>query len=521
MLLDFYQLKEQPFGVTPDPRFLYLGPSHREALASLCYGIKMGRGLVALVAPPGMGKTTLLFRLLQHLRQSARTAFLFQTQCDSKGLLHYLLGDLGINTRGQDIVGMHDQLNSLLVEEARAGRRFVVVIDEAQNLDENVLETARLLTDFETPSEKLLQIILAGQLQLVDKLKRPELVQLRQRISTVGRLQPLGLSEVNDYINYRLRIAGCSTMPLFAPSAVSKIASISEGVPRNINNLCFNALSLGYALGAAKIDADLVSEAATDLELGPSTTADPLPEQRRDVSAKKVAANGVETSATGRIELVDKKPTAPALRPARKVRPNDDDIATSEWRTCHIDEAPDGNDASELVLETLEMAIAQNAEILAEVIDGGWAGEAEQSTLPLSFSDVKEGELAAAPSRMEGAISFSGVDQERADKSSLDSPLVTASLAIAPKLSPLTISYSAERGPIGGRLAAIAALFVLSLAGFHYRLDIRAATTDLRQMVAAFHLSSRAGSAIDSSSAAPGQTQGAPVATTPSEPVGE
>ena len=526
MLLDFYQLKEQPFGVTPDPRFLYLGPSHREALASLSYGIKMGRGLVALVAPPGMGKTTLLFRLLEHLRQSARTAFLFQTQCDSKGLLHYLLGDLGINTRGQDFVGMHDQLNSLLVEEARAGRRFVVIIDEAQNLDENVLETARLLTDFETPSEKLLQIVLAGQLQLADKLKRPELVQLRQRISTIGRLRPLGLSEINDYIDHRLRIAGCRTMPLFAPSAVSKIASISEGVPRNINNLCFNVLSLGYALGAKNIDADLVGEAATDLDLGSSTCADPLPELRRVASAKEVAAKGVEARASGRIDLADIQPTATALRfdqqPAQKVRLKDDDTATSEWRSCYRDEAPGGNDASELVLETLEMAIAQNAEILAEVIDGSWAGEAEQSTLRLSFGDVREGELAAAPSWIEGAISFSGVDQENANKSSLDSTLVGAPFAIASKLlSPLTTSYSADRGPIGGRLAAIAALFVLSLAGFHYRLEIRAATADLRQIVAAFHLSSRAASAIDSSSAAPGQTQGSSVATTPSEPVGE
>src|SRR5580704_865624 len=151
MLFDFYGLREQPFGVTPDPRFLYLSASHREALASLSYSVKMNRGLVALVAPPGMGKTTLLFRLLEHLQQSARTAFLFQTQCDSKGLLQYILNDLGINTRGQSFIDMHQQLNSLLVGEARAGRRFVVVIDEAQNLDEEVLETARLLTDFETP----------------------------------------------------------------------------------------------------------------------------------------------------------------------------------------------------------------------------------------------------------------------------------------------------------------------------------------------------------------------------------
>ncbi|MGB9432665.1 MAG: AAA family ATPase, partial [Candidatus Acidiferrum sp.] len=139
MFLDFYQLKEQPFGVTPDPHFLYLSGSHREALASLFYGVETGRGLMALVAPPGMGKTTLLFRLLEHLRRSARTAFLFQTQCDSFGLMRYLMGDLGIDTRGQDFVTMHEQLNELLVREANNGKRFVLVIDEAQNLDDSVL----------------------------------------------------------------------------------------------------------------------------------------------------------------------------------------------------------------------------------------------------------------------------------------------------------------------------------------------------------------------------------------------
>jgi general secretion pathway protein A len=190
MFLDFYKLKEQPFGVTPDPHYLYLGASHREALASLFHGIKIGRGILVLVAPPGMGKTTLLFRLLEHLRGSARTAFLFQTQCDSCGLLRYLLADLGIETRGQDFVTMHEQLNELLLREASTGKRFVLVIDEAQNLEDLVLETVRVLSDFQTPSQKLLQIVFAGQSQLAEKLRRPELAQLGQRISILARLEP-------------------------------------------------------------------------------------------------------------------------------------------------------------------------------------------------------------------------------------------------------------------------------------------------------------------------------------------
>jgi general secretion pathway protein A len=267
MFLDFYKLKEQPFGVTPDPHFLYLSESHREALASLFYGVETGRGLMALVAPPGMGKTTLLFRLLEHLKRSARTAFLFQTQCDSLGLMRYLMGDLGIDTRGQDFVRMHEQLNELLIREANSGKRFVLVIDEAQNLDDAVLETARLLSDFETPSKKLLQIIFAGQPQLAEKLQRPELAQLRQRISILGRIEPFDTSEVIHYINHRLRVAGHSSDSLFAPEALERIAASSRGIPRGINMLCFSALSLGCALGRMQIDADLIRAAEVDLDL--------------------------------------------------------------------------------------------------------------------------------------------------------------------------------------------------------------------------------------------------------------
>src|SRR5260370_16921007 len=140
MFLDFYGLREQPFGATPDPRYLYLGTSHREALASLFYGIKTGRGILALIAQPGMGKTTLLFRFLEHLRRSTRTAFLFQTQCDSCELLRYLLADLRIDARGLDFVGMHEQLNELLLREAIAGKRVVLFIIEPQNLNAPLLE---------------------------------------------------------------------------------------------------------------------------------------------------------------------------------------------------------------------------------------------------------------------------------------------------------------------------------------------------------------------------------------------
>src|SRR6266550_1919826 len=181
MFLDYYRLREQPFGVTPDPRFLYFSPAHREALASLFYGIDAGRGFLALIAEPGMGKTTLLFQLLKRLKGSVRSAFLFQTQCDSHELLRYLLDALGLDSRGQDLVQMHAQLNEFLYREAVAGRRVAIFIDEAQNLSDTVLETVRLLTDFEAADRKLLQIVLAGQPELGHRLMRPGLAQLLQR----------------------------------------------------------------------------------------------------------------------------------------------------------------------------------------------------------------------------------------------------------------------------------------------------------------------------------------------------
>jgi general secretion pathway protein A len=168
--LKFFGLRAQPFGVTPDPAFLYQSATHREALASLLYGIETGRGFIALIAKPGMGKTTLLFHLLEQFRSSARTAFLFQTQCTSREFMRFLVGEFGCETDGQDFVRMHDEFNRHLAQGALAGKRFIVVIDEAHNLDPSVLETVRLLSDFETATAKLLQIVLAGQQELGDKL---------------------------------------------------------------------------------------------------------------------------------------------------------------------------------------------------------------------------------------------------------------------------------------------------------------------------------------------------------------
>jgi TonB family protein len=269
MFLEFYKLNEQPFSETPDPRFVYLSATHREALASLFYGIETGRGFLALIAEPGMGKTTLLFHVLEQLRSSSRTAFLFQTQCDSRELVRSLLADLGIETGRRDLAWMHDQLKRVVINEASAGRRLVVFIDETQNLTESALETVRLLSDFETPTSKLMQIVLAGQPQLADKLASPALVQLRQRVSILSHLDRFTPAETDAYISHRLRVAGYKGGPLFTPEARAMIAARSKGIPRTINIICFNALGLGYALGKKEIDGSLVKEAANDLEVRP------------------------------------------------------------------------------------------------------------------------------------------------------------------------------------------------------------------------------------------------------------
>jgi len=264
MFLEYYNLLEQPFGVSPDTRFLYLNHMYREALSSLWYGMKEERGFMALVAEPGMGKTTLLFQLLQRLRTtSARTVFLFQTCCDSSDLIRYLLQDLGI-CPAQDAASMHYQLNEALLREAKAGRQFVLVIDEAQNLSQSVLESIRLLSDFETSRGKLLQIILAGQRQLVNTLMKPEMLQLTQRISVTQFLDPLDSTEVGQYVRHRLGVAGYQGKSLFTHNALHLVAQESGGIPRNINNICFGALSTAFALGRKKIDCEIVEEVASD-----------------------------------------------------------------------------------------------------------------------------------------------------------------------------------------------------------------------------------------------------------------
>ena len=268
-LLQYFGLQEEPFEINPDPRCLYLSRTHKEALAALEHGFS--RRFTAMIAPPGMGKTTLLFRFLETIRDTAHCVFLFDidSDCEPKDFVAYILRDIGI-TPGQTSSEMHEQLSGALAKE-RPGRKFVVVIDEAQNLSEAVLERVRLLTNFETSQGKPLQIVLSGQPQLSEKLMRPSMVQLRQRISTVCRIDPLSTEEVGDYIDYRLKQAGYHGEPLFSDSALKLIAEASQGTPRTINNLCENALDLCWTRKSKQVDSSMVAQVISDLQLIPKS----------------------------------------------------------------------------------------------------------------------------------------------------------------------------------------------------------------------------------------------------------
>jgi type II secretory pathway predicted ATPase ExeA len=271
MFTDFYGMREQPFGVTPDSRYLYLSHTHREALASLYCGIRDHRGFLTLIAPPGTGKTTVLFYLLKRLRAYSRTAFLFDSPSDPEDLMSSLAADTGMNTYGLDNAQIKQQFHRVLLQEASAERTFVIVVDEAQNLSNSVLEKIRLLSNFESGTHKLLQVVLAGQPQLANRLSHPDLVQLRQRIAMTTALEPLSHDQVRSYIQHRLNVAGYSAGSLFTRDALVDIARESAGIPRMINILCYNSLALGCAREQKCIDVSIVRQAASDLALEQGT----------------------------------------------------------------------------------------------------------------------------------------------------------------------------------------------------------------------------------------------------------
>jgi|WetSurMetagenome_2_1015567.scaffolds.fasta_scaffold118659_1 general secretion pathway protein A len=267
-LLQHFGFREDPFRVNPDARYLFPSKTHLQALSSLENGFYNNRGFIAMIAPPGMGKTTLLYRFLEDTKDTARSIFIFDidAECKPRDFVGYILRDFGIKP-ARSSSEMHKQLSEALIKETEAGRKCVVVIDEAQNLSDAVLERVRLLTNFENSQGKLLQIILSGQPQLTDKLKKASLVQLRQRVSTICHLKLLSLEETKQYIDYRLGQAGYEGEPLFSDDALELIAEIGGGTPRTINNLCFNTLAMCSAMQCKQADREMVAQVAESMDL--------------------------------------------------------------------------------------------------------------------------------------------------------------------------------------------------------------------------------------------------------------
>jgi general secretion pathway protein A len=264
----FYNLKERPFDLTPNPRFIYFTERHCEALANLVYGIRERKGFLVLCGEAGTGKTTLVNALLNTFEKAGiLSAFIFNPLLSKREFFKYLLADLDLRSDVADKSEALIKLNGLLLARHRQRQITVLIIDEAQNLSTEILEEVRLLTNLETSTEKLLQIILVGQPELSHKLDSPNLRQLKQRICLRCELEPLTPTETEEYVKTRLQIAGLPDQGIFSDSCIAEIHRGSNGIPRLINTICDNALLTGFASDLNSIGADIIHAVIKDLKL--------------------------------------------------------------------------------------------------------------------------------------------------------------------------------------------------------------------------------------------------------------
>lgn len=266
MYLEFYGLKEMPFNITPDPRFLFFSKQHREAFDHLIYGIEHRKGFIELTGEVGSGKTTLCRAILSNLSGRVKTALVLNPSLSQTQLLRAILNDFGIEVKGRDRLSYIEQLNAYLLTQMKEGNNVAVVIDEAQDLHPTVMEQVRLLSNLETDQHKLMQIVLAGQPELSARLARPELRQLRQRIMVRCCLRPLTEEETGHYIAHRLQVAGANGSVSFLPEAVREVYNYGHGIPRMINGLCDRVMLAGYVAKKKLIGEAEVVRAVADME---------------------------------------------------------------------------------------------------------------------------------------------------------------------------------------------------------------------------------------------------------------
>ncbi len=283
MYTQFFGFADKPFNVTPDPKFLYLSPSHQEALSSMIYGIRERRGFVSIIGEVGTGKTTLLHALFNELDKEIKTVFIFNTKINFNQLLQNILIELELTPISNNKTELLNQLNNFLIEKLSLGENVALIIDEAQNLPSTVLEELRMLSNLETDRDKLLQIILVGQPELDFKLRSPNLRQLKQRIAINCYITPLNNTQSIDYITHRLNIVGAANN-VFTPQALKSICDFSHGIPRVINILCDNALLTGFGKDKRIIDHTIANDVIADFN---GSRAAPMLEKKSDVLSHK------------------------------------------------------------------------------------------------------------------------------------------------------------------------------------------------------------------------------------------
>lgn len=308
MYNEFYSFSENPFNVTPDPKFLFLTASHREALASMIYGINQRKGFISVSGEVGTGKTTLIHHLLQTMDPQIKSVFVCQTHISFEDLLRNILLELDLKPADENRASLIRQLNDYLIQKLALDENLVIFLDEAQNLSREVLEDLRMLSNLETANFKLVQIVFVGQPEFEQMLNTPELRQLKQRIGLRREILPLTNLESRQYIEHRLKLVGSNSAQVFTDEAVALVVRYAEGIPRTINMICDNALLIGYSLSRKRVDEKIIHEVLTDmgfLETKKTTPRPPSPAQPPKLTPLMIGDAG---------PLPEKDPLAPDRR---------------------------------------------------------------------------------------------------------------------------------------------------------------------------------------------------------------
>lgn len=327
MYLNFFNLSKEPFQITPDPTFLYLSPGHKEALASIIYGVEKKKGFVLIIGAVGVGKTTILRAYLEKVeKKRVRVVYLFNANISYRNLIKYIFSELGVLPESDEIFEMVNQLHKVLIDEYRQGRNVLLLIDEAQNMPVDTLENLRMLSNLETATEKLIQIVFSGQPEFEKTLNREELKQLKQRIAVKAVISPLTREEGLTYVLHRLKRAADKEPAIFTTCALREIAAISKGIPRVINVLCDNSLITAFGYRRKKVGIRIVKEIVRDFGMQRSFHAGwPL-----RILVGLLLAIGVYFGAQQTSVLLGAKPaqpqqfmTRPSQAPAEPVREKD------------------------------------------------------------------------------------------------------------------------------------------------------------------------------------------------------